>query len=231
MSKLFKALIGLVTFTFILSACAAPTVTPEVIKETVEVPFEVEKVITATPLPAEPITLRFTTLSGPEFQEGYGAIVDKWNAEHPEIQVQYETYPWGDYWVKIPAMYAASNPPDVLWTSMGEVDATWVSRGLFAPLDEFIDGPNSLDHTDWEPLIWEYGIFEDQVFLINTIANLPALAYNKDAFDAVGLEYPDDTWTWDDVLAAAMQVTTDVNGLHPEDAGFDSDRGPEARPR
>jgi multiple sugar transport system substrate-binding protein len=225
MSKSFTLLIGLVLFSLILSACAAPTGTPEVIKETVEVPVEVEveKVVTATPLPAEPITLRFTTLSGPEFEEGYGAIVDQWNADHPEIQVQYETYPWGDYWVKIPAMYAASNAPDILWTSMGEVDATWVTRGLFAPLDEFIDGANSLDHSDWDPLIWEYGVYDDQVFLLNTIANLPALAYNKDAFDAVGLEYPDDTWTWDDVLEAAKKVTADVNGLHPEDPGFDSE--------
>jgi multiple sugar transport system substrate-binding protein len=207
----------LLAVALVVSACAPATPSGPV-----EAPSPETVVVTATPGPAEPVTIRFATLSGPEFTEGYGPIVDRWNAEHPEIQVEYETYPWGDYWVKIPAMTAAGNPPDVLWTGMGEMDATWVARGIFAPLDSYVDGPNGLDHSDWDPRIWDFGVFNDQVYVINTIANIPALAYNKDLFDEAGVAYPDDTWTWDDVLAAAKLVTTDSSGLHPDDAGFDA---------
>ena len=33
------------------------------------------------------------------------------------------------------------------------------------------------------------------------------LYYNKDLFDKAGLEYPTDSWTWDDMQAAATQLT------------------------
>jgi multiple sugar transport system substrate-binding protein len=36
---------------------------------------------------------------------------------------------------------------------------------------------------------------------------LEVLYYNKDIFDEAGVAYPDDTWTWDDFLAAAEQLT------------------------
>ena len=33
--------------------------------------------------------------------------------------------------------------------------------------------------------------------------SVEVLYYNKDIFDEAGVAYPDDTWTWDDFLAAA----------------------------
>lgn len=228
--KKFYGFVGIfIVISIALTACVS-TQTPETIIQTVEVPktvvetvqVPVETIITATPPPAEPVTIRFATLSGPEFTDGYQPIVDQWNAAHPEIQVQYETYPWGDYWVKIPAQFAAGNPPDVFWVSTGEVDTTWVNRGVYAPLDAYITGTNPLDKSDWDPLAWEYGVFNGSVYLLNTIINIPAFAYNKDLFDAAGLAYPDETWTWDDVVTAGKVLTTDTNGKHPGDAGFDS---------
>ncbi len=231
MKKLY-GLVGLfVVISITLSACGPTTTpTPQVVIQTVEVPktvvetvqVPVETIITATPPPAEPVTIRFATLSGPEFTDGYQPIVDQWNAAHPEIQVQYETYPFGDYWAKIPAQFAAGNPPDILWVSTGEVDTTWVNRGVFAPLNEFITGTAPLDNADWDPLAWDYGSFNGSVYLLNTIINIPAFAYNKDLFDAAGLAYPDENWTWDDVVNAGKALTTDANGKHPGDAGFDS---------
>src|SRR5690606_3342619 len=37
------------------------------------------------------------------------------------------------------------------------------------------------------------------------------LFYNEELFDAAGLSYPDDTWTWDDVLEAAEAITDPQN--------------------
>ena len=38
------------------------------------------------------------------------------------------------------------------------------------------------------------------------------LFYNKDMFDAAGMAYPTASWTWDDLRAAAKQLTLDKNG-------------------
>jgi len=40
------------------------------------------------------------------------------------------------------------------------------------------------------------------------------LFYNRDLFDGAGLGYPDDSWTWDDYLAAAKRLT--VASADPE---------------
>ena len=39
------------------------------------------------------------------------------------------------------------------------------------------------------------------------------LYYNKDLFDKAGVKYPDENWTWDDLLAAAEKLTVkDASG-------------------
>jgi multiple sugar transport system substrate-binding protein len=38
------------------------------------------------------------------------------------------------------------------------------------------------------------------------------LFYNKDLFDAAGVRYPDSTWTYDTLVAAARKLTRDVDG-------------------
>src|SRR5690606_38960792 len=43
------------------------------------------------------------------------------------------------------------------------------------------------------------------------------LYYNQDMFDAAGVAYPDESWTWDDVIAAAENLTDAQNrvwGIH-----------------
>ena len=32
------------------------------------------------------------------------------------------------------------------------------------------------------------------------------LVYNKEMFDAAGVAYPDENWTWDDLTAASAQI-------------------------
>ena len=41
--------------------------------------------------------------------------------------------------------------------------------------------------------------------------NLSMLYYNRDHFDALGLDYPDETWTWDDLAAVAQKLTIDFD--------------------
>ncbi|MEZ4663030.1 MAG: extracellular solute-binding protein [Caldilineaceae bacterium] len=48
----------------------------------------------------------------------------------------------------------------------------------------------------------EFATYEASYCSLRDIG-LEVLYYNKDMFDAAGLSYPDDTWTWDDLLAAS----------------------------
>ncbi|MBI3969938.1 MAG: extracellular solute-binding protein [Chloroflexi bacterium] len=47
------------------------------------------------------------------------------------------------------------------------------------------------------------------------------LTFNKELFDQSRAKYPDDTWTWDKYVEVATQLTTDANGRHANESGFD----------
>jgi multiple sugar transport system substrate-binding protein len=54
------------------------------------------------------------------------------------------------------------------------------------------------------------------------------LFYNRALFDEAGVPYPpsDPTkaWTWDEFVAAAQKLTSDINGKHPGEEGFDPEK-------
>jgi multiple sugar transport system substrate-binding protein len=48
------------------------------------------------------------------------------------------------------------------------------------------------------------------------------LYYNKEQFEAAGVDLPTDKWTWDDLLTAAQKLTIDANGNDATSASFDA---------
>ena len=47
------------------------------------------------------------------------------------------------------------------------------------------------------------------------------LYYNKSLFDAAGLDYPADAWTWSEFVAVARQLTVDHSGNNADSDVFD----------
>src|SRR5690606_12679478 len=55
---------------------------------------------------------------------------------------------------------------------------------------------------------------DDQVYCAPKDFSTLALLYNKDLFDAAGVEYPTGEWTWEDLRAASETLTSgDVVGM------------------
>ncbi len=52
------------------------------------------------------------------------------------------------------------------------------------------------------------------LFSVRGLQDGAILYYNKDLFDDAGIDYPTDDWTWDDLEAAALAMTKDVDGEH-----------------
>jgi multiple sugar transport system substrate-binding protein len=176
---------------------------------------------TATPEPEE-VTITFAAVAtgGSDLE-----LRDKWIADfaaaHPNITVKREELPHADFWVKIPAEIAAGAGPDVIMLPYLEQAVTFAAKGMLEPLDSFIDGPNGLDRDDWLPEVVKYGVYGGDTLVLPMSIMVHGLAYNKDMFDAAGVDYPTDNWTWDDMLAAATKLTLDANGNNAGDSAFD----------
>ncbi|MEL6149809.1 MAG: sugar ABC transporter substrate-binding protein [Chloroflexota bacterium] len=106
----------------------------------------------------------------------------------------------------------ANEMPDVFWMSSGFVDE-FANDGLLYNMQPLVDAAELEE--DYFAAAFNAGRFPSKVdgdmyafpiFFVETI-----LYYNRDHFDAAGIDYPTSEWTWDDFLAASQALTFDEN--------------------
>jgi multiple sugar transport system substrate-binding protein len=186
-------------FALVLSACVvppAPTAAPPA----------AEQPAAEAPAAAEPVTLLWAFWGSPEEAKTHLAVADAFMAEHPDIKIETMVEPWNDYFTKIQTLWASGDPsaiPDVLflWPT-----PRYAAEGVLENLQPWIE-KSGYDLSDYWPALLESAMYEGDVYGLPRDISVDVLYYNKDIFDAAGLSYPDETWTWDDLLAAAQKLT------------------------
>ena len=213
---LSKLLAGILLLALGAAACT-PATTPEpvVVKETVvvekevEVTREVEKevVVTATPAPAEPVTLTYFTFSAaPDHLGELDEMVQLFEASHPGIKIKVETAAWDDYFTKLQALIAGGTAPDVFELNY-ENFVSFAAKGVLLDLSAVAEGDTAFDPGIFYPRANEaFSLDGMQLGLPETFSTV-VLFYNKDLFDQAGLDYPAADWTWADAVAAAQEMT------------------------
>ena len=167
---------------------------------------------TAAPASGEPVTITWAFWGDPPEKESHERVAAAFMAEHPEIQIEVWHQPWGDYFTKIQALWASNDSsviPDVafLWPT-----PRYAAEGVLENLDPFIAAAG-YDLNDYWPGLLESAKYEGSVYGFPRDIEVNLIYYNKDMFDAAGLAYPSDDWSWDDFVAAATALTQkDANG-------------------
>jgi multiple sugar transport system substrate-binding protein len=167
-------------------------------------------VVTATPtsLPeGAKIVLRVGTGDSVEGLTPHLKIIEQFEAANPDIQVQLEPVGSGDYYARILTQIAAGDPPDLLQIGDDAVPM-FVAKGAFASLDAYIAGVEyPLDTSIYLPGVLEPGQWDGQQYLLPKDFSPLAVYYNKKLFDAAGLPYPTDGWSWEEFLETAKTLT------------------------
>lgn len=151
-------------------------------------------------------TLTWAMWGSPEELRTHETVRDAFMAEHPEINIEMVSYPWNDYFTAMQTAWASGDPaviPDVLFLFPVP---RYAADGVLENLDPYIEAAG-YDLSDYWPALLESAMYEGSVYGFPRDIGLEVLYYNKDIFDEAGVSYPDDTWTWDDLLAAAEQLT------------------------
>ncbi len=87
-----------------------------------------------------------------------------------------------------------------------------VEQGLVRDLTPFIQADANFQRDDFYPGALESNQWEGRTWTLPTRIIFEMIFYDKDAFDAAGLAYPEPGWHWDDMLAAAKALTTREGG-------------------
>jgi multiple sugar transport system substrate-binding protein len=200
----------------VLSACG-PTPTAVVVEKEITTVVEVEKVVTATAEPAEPpsedakIILRVGTGDSGEGLNPHQEIIARFEEANPDILVQLEAVSGRDYYTRLFTQIAAGDAPDIMQIGDDAVPR-FVGAGAFLPLDAYIAGDYPLDTGIYLPGVLDPGQWEGQQWLLPKDFSPMAVYYNKALFDEYGVEYPQDGWTWDDLVETAKSLTLDTDG-------------------
>jgi multiple sugar transport system substrate-binding protein len=140
----------------------------------------------------------------PPFQK----IAADYMAKHPDVHIELQNAPWSGYFTKLDAELAAGGGPDVFFiTNVPSYAARntledlgpWIAKTNF-PIDQYVKDSLRIHSLNGKL----YSIPRD------TATNV--LYYNKDDFDKAGIKYPDDTWKWADLQAAAKKLTVTSGG-------------------
>lgn len=144
-------------------------------------------------------------------ESGLVDMAEGYMKKNPDIKVTVETIPWDNYWTKLQAAATGGDMPDIVVMHPDQVE-TYAQGGMLVDLSDIIKetGDKFPEYVNEDFLIdgKYYGVPKD----IGTMA----LCYNKDLFDAAGLSYPDETWTWDTLMENAEKLTDpskDIYGM------------------
>ena len=148
----------------------------------------------------------FTFSAAPDHLEDLDAIVAAFEAENPNITIEVQTAAYADYFTE-PAdrRSPAARAPDTFELNY-ENFVTYARSGALLDLSPYV-ASDVIDPARYYPLALEG--FTDggmQYGLPATFSDV-VLIYNKDLFDAAGLDYPTADWTWEDEQAAAEELT------------------------
>ena len=139
-------------------------------------------------------------------------MLEQFHSTHPNIRVFYLPDP-ENLAEKMPEAMQAGTAPDVFQGCCAHFPA-WAQKGYVLDLAPYVKA--DLDQAtiaDWDPAQYKALFTRDgkQYGLPKYLGAL-ALYYNKDLFDLFKVEYPNETWTHEDYLAAMKQLTRDRDG-------------------
>jgi multiple sugar transport system substrate-binding protein len=129
------------------------------------------------------------------------SLIAEFESQNPDIAVEYTALPFDSYFTRLQTDFAAGNAPDVFELNY-ENFVTFASRGTLLPLGDL----GALEQTFYPAALDAFSYEGTQYGLPITFSTV-VLFYNKDLFDAAGVDYPTEAWTWEDVSDAAKQLT------------------------
>lgn len=134
-------------------------------------------------------------------------LIDDFNKTNDKnIEVIFDVVPGDGYGDRLTTSFSSGDGYDVFLSGEGDF-FKWVDKGLTYPMDDLIANDKEYVQPVSDSLMKMGNINGKQSYIVAG-QNPICLYYNRDLFDKMGVAYPTDDWTWDDLFAAATKLTT-----------------------
>ena len=114
---------------------------------------------------------------------------------------------WGEYWTKLEAAGESNTMPDIFWMHTDQI-LYYADFGILADLtDLYADEDPSYYQNHFSDIsVGNASGTDGRVYGIPKDKDNVVLVYNMEMFDAAGVAYPDENWTWDDMMEASRKI-------------------------
>jgi multiple sugar transport system substrate-binding protein len=205
----YTLLIIVVLLSLVLAACAPATPEPAAPAEAPAAePTEAMAEPTEAPaeeMAAEPVTLKMAAwdLSTTPYWQ---AVVDAYEAQNPDVKVELLDISSAEYTDKIQIMLSGGDETDIITVKDIPQYSAMLTRNQVIPLNSYIE-KDGLDLSVYSGAAEEL-TFEGSIYALPFRSDIWILYYNKDLFDAAGVDYPTNDMTWAQFDSIAREMTS-----------------------
>lgn len=137
-------------------------------------------------------------------QPGLEEIMADFTAE-TGIKTEVQLVTWGEYWTMLSAAAQGGSLPDVFWMHANE-SVRYMSNDILLDLTDQIAASEKIQTENYPADIWDLYTWEGKNYAVPKDVDTIALLYDKTLFDAAGVDYPTNEWTWEDLCDAAIKI-------------------------
>lgn len=144
-------------------------------------------------------------------------------AQSDKTEVKVTVLPFADFKKQLTVGAAASSLPDLAMIDNCDT-VSYAAMGILEDITDKVENWES--YQSYFPEILNTCKYEDKVYGMPLESNNLEIIYNKDIFDELGVEYPTNDWTFDDLKELAKKTTTDkykgfaVSGVQSEESTY-----------
>ncbi|MDF2473873.1 MAG: sugar transporter substrate-binding protein [Lachnospiraceae bacterium] len=160
------------------------------------------------------------------WQDSLGTYLEeckaKFEEQNPNITIVLEPTTWTEYWTKLETAATGGSVADVFQMNGPNINK-YADAGIILSMDDYIKA-SGLDMSKYPEAMNSLYNVEGSQYGVPIDYDTIGLWYNKELFDKAQVEYPTDSWTWEDLKAAAEKLTDKDNGVYGISAGY-ADQG------
>ncbi|MGD2102679.1 MAG: sugar ABC transporter substrate-binding protein [Acidimicrobiia bacterium] len=165
-------------------------------------------------------SITMTFWGGPLEKDAMERVAESYEEGHPGVTVDVEHVAYENYDQRLATMVSSGSQPDLAYIQPYMAEE-FAEEGVLLDFGPYFE--NDPDASQYlEQLQFHYG---DQYVGDAIAGEVVLLYYNRDLFDAAGIDYPptsaEDAWSWDEFLEVAKALTVDRSGNSADSPQFD----------
>ena len=137
---------------------------------------------------------------------------EAFEASHPGVTIEYVDVASQDYATKTSTMLSGGDTSDVFMVKEITDLLNWQAAGYEEPLNSYIEA-SGYDLSGFAGIESNYAVDGEQ-YALPFRSDFWVLYYNKDLFDAAGVDYPTNDMTWEQYAELAKKMTDADKGIY-----------------